>query len=425
MRTLKFAIVLVLLMGLLIGPAAAQQTQQDPDECRTLVRRALIQLGTNCANLDRQTVCYGHQVSDVDFLDGSILEEPGDRAGILEFEDIETVNLDTEEEEWGLSIVNSQASFPQTIRDTVRIINIGDVRLENGVFPEDALILTEDAVNVQIAGESARLFDVPADFDATPEMVGEINNRRQLQADAISETGEWVRVTFDYDTLYGTIPTAWISRDALEDEPDLDSLPVITEDSHTPMQKFYFFTGSGAPVCDAEPPSVLMVHGSSQYESRIVANDSEIAFTGTILLWAFPGSEFMRLTTVAGLARWFPDTAQQVVVPAGYSSTVCIEGPFDEGVDGNENDYIVGATCPPQLEGEIGQGLLESLTSLANIPPNILNNPIQLPEYVCASGIGGPVCEWRFPGQGNSQQVLAGLCEAGILPDTVCDRLLP
>jgi hypothetical protein len=397
---------------------------QDTGICSTLVDRALSHIGNNCANMGLNTVCYGHNDLSAVFADDSMLEDPADRADLLPLASLQTMPFDSANEAWGISVLNIQANLPNTLPgQAVKMVLLGDVYIEDETEADRALLYLEESVAVDVQTDIADVFAEPIDFGVSSlSIVGHVSAGETLEADGLSSTGEWVRVTFSFATERGQSATAWVLREDLVEDVMLDTLPVIGPGSYTPMQAFYFSTGVGQADCNELPPSSILVQGPEAYEVTIRANGADINISSTVLLQTSSSNDMMSLTTISGFARVNPNSPEELIIPAGYSATVCLDGPYNLGVADNENDHVVGLGCDWSLAGGMTQDYLTSLQSLEQIPANLLNYEISVPQQICASGIGGVRCEYQYMNQRYSDE-LAALCANGMIDPDICDSI--
>ena len=412
-------ITVFMIFSVVFGTAVS--AQDDADVCPTLVDLALANVGNSCANMGRNSVCYGFDDVEANFIDDSELLQPADRAGLEHLASLQTMPFDAENEKWGISVLNVQANLPNTLPgEAVKMLLLGDVRIEEETAMEYRLRLPEDALEVSVMTEMADLVDTPIEFGVVQlKVVGNVAAGETLLADGVSPSGDWVRVTYEFATEYGQKATAWIHGDDLAEEITLTDLPTIGPSSYTAMQAFYFSTGIGIAECNELPPSSLLVQGPENIEVEIRANGADVRITSTVLLQTSANDDMMRLTTLSGIARVNPDTAEELLIPAGYSAVICLDGPYNLGVANNENDFVSGMECGWSLTGGMTQDDLSRLGSLENIPGNLLNYDIVIRELVCASGVGGVVCQYRY-GDPGYDEALVGLCEAGLIDPEIC-----
>ncbi len=400
-----FIVLLLLLAGLIVlSPAAAQE-----NTCPALVNRALAEIGTNCANLDRNNVCYGYDSVDAAFsevVSQEFFSRPSDRAGLTTLESLQTAPLNEAAGTWGIATMDVQANLPGALPgQSVVFILLGAVEIENAVAPEDALVLPDQPLDVTASHTAA----LRRDPSALSEVVGQIESNTPLLADGISADGQWLRVFFVADHL----ATAWIRLGDLESTDSLSELPVITPDSRTPMQAFRFQTSFGGVDCQ-EAPSMLMIQGPENIEVDITANGADIRIGSTILLRTLPDGS-LQIFVLSGSATVNPNGPNPLFLVPGFTS-IC---PADQVSSGN---------CDWSAPRPITQ---DESTELAYIKPlfenasNLLHYSPSVPELVCASGVGQVECELHFENALLALARASEACSTGALPATMCSTLFP
>lgn len=257
-----------------IGSSAQANT------CATLVAQALGAVDTNCGGLGRNTVCYGHNRVDATFfntVDENTFSAPADRTDLLQVSSLQTAPLDTENNQWGVAVMNVQANVPNTLPgQAVTFLLLGSTRLENAIWPEEAFT----------AGEPVRVFvtafqrvNVRSGPGTSFNVSGNAESGQLLDVDARNATGDWLRIS-------GTAPYNWISRALIDvqtgSDSQLSALPIAPENPQSPMQAFYFRTGVGAPTCE-EAPDLLVVQGPKDVRVSLTINGAEVALGSTIV----------------------------------------------------------------------------------------------------------------------------------------------
>jgi Tol biopolymer transport system component len=353
---LKHLVLVVFLMVAAVLPVVPAAQAQDGYE--QLVRRALSELGTNCANLDQNSACYGFANVTGDFSDASTFAAPGDRAGLSNLNAVQTSALSLGDNTWGIAVLNVQANVPAALTGQSAVFMLlGDVTVENAV-PADAALIPAAPVAITTVAE-APILKAPA---AKAAVWGTVAGGTLLQADGVSPDGLYVRVMYQDQA-------AWVSRELLDPAAGLDTLPVISKDSLTPMQAFTFTTGGSAPPSLAVPPHVLVVQSPKNTPVEIIANGAKIRVQGVIYLRTLPDGR-NQLITADGEAVLFPGDTNQVKVVAGTS---VIFG------DGTWVEWRV-----------VTQGEWDGYETLQFIPGNVLIYVIDNPNPVQPSGIGEP-----------------------------------
>lgn len=408
--------------------------------CRTFINEAYRDLGTNCANVNNNEVCYGFgnfgEITTTFYVDGEpqivredIFVEPSERVSLLDQEEIESVESITTEEffldrdndgededRWGVSLLAVRANLPRQLeKNNAFYILFGGSRIENGVLPEDALTLLEEPVEV-VANTNTALFGSPVGLGYTvpSDQVGAISGN--LQADAISPDGNWLRVFFLYDREFGERATAWVQVGDLEESEGIDTLPVIGPDTFTPMQNLFLSNIFNDPICDDVPPPGLMIQGPQETETDVMVNNVPIRVTSTAFVEQL-SARLIRITAVSGFTILFPDTGLQSILPVGYQRVLCLTAEEDSlGIDELENDR----EWDPDCDEDEGSILVDSIDSFAGLPGNIINYSPPALNIICPSGVGAPECTIQLPP--NASDRIEQLCANGVLPANVCER---
>jgi hypothetical protein len=345
----RYLVFTALLCLLAFAPAIAQ----GQSNCPALVEKALTDLTTNCSEMNRNSACYGFNRVDATFAeatDDTVFSTPADRARLAELQTIETTPLDTDASRWGIAVLNVQANVPNTLPgQAVTFMLLGDVKVDNAVAPDAAF---EGVAPVTLTVlTSANVRSGPS---VKANVVGSLPVNTELQSDGVSPDSAWLRVLFDGGP-------AWINRELVGSAADLTSLPVITEENRSPMQAFYFSTGTGSPVCNDAPPSALVVQGPDKVQVDITANGADITIGSTIVLWLLPDGK-MQLAVLHGDAE-----VGGVTIPAGFMATLQLSDDGTEIVGGVENF------------GPMTPDILASLKPLENIEGDFLHYPIVIP----------------------------------------------
>lgn len=372
MRRVMLFVAIGLTLLLILGPALAQA-----NTCPELVRQALFSLGANCSTMERNSACYGFNRVNATFMDDveeGFFSRPADRANLSLIERITTAPLDEALAYWGIAVLNVQANVPDTLPgQAVTVLLMGDSEIENAVEPIEPV-----AVPVTTAGSIYTGRNLSNNI-LTAVAVGTV-----LQADGVSEDGAWVRVQQPNGV-------GWIPTELLDPAVDLSGLPPVTADSETPMQAFYFRTSFNNITC-TEAPSALAIRSPENIHVDLTVNGANIRLGSMVILRIIPPGNAMEIITVEGEAILEPDTPNQVVVPAGYSTQRCISEPEDLGNDGEANDQEVYDECQwlfPVLFTPEQQALARVLLSMYNsLEPTPVPSPVPttVPAPSCVTG---------------------------------------
>ncbi|HEX2908004.1 MAG TPA: hypothetical protein VHO69_14135 [Phototrophicaceae bacterium] len=422
-RTLM-AMVVFILMAVGIQPGQAQQADETA-ACRSLVLNALLQVGNNCADLDRRSACYGfNQITSIldDAADNTLqpLSEPSDQIAITDVAVIDAVALNLKESLWGIAPTSVEANLPVALpgRDLV-LIPLGDVEVENGVEPSEALLLPEAALPVKVAAATKLILEP----ETSNETVGEVAAGTTLEADGISPDGKWLRVYFEHEREYSLRATAWVAIESLETQPDTSTLPVIGPDSFTPMQKFYLRNAFTTPACKTTiPRPLLFVQGPKDIETDFIVNGAKIRISSVITLRLVPPGDIMEVAVLSGIATLNPDTASPLIIPAGFETYICLSEPRNLGIDDEENDREVIPGCTWGTPRPFNRDELAIMAVLQEIPANVINYRFTLPRLVCPSGVGKPICKIVISDP-RLLEILRILCGRGLLPPWLCQLI--
>jgi len=407
-------LVLILITVLFSMSVSITASAQDAAAtCPALVSNALTALGTNCANLDRSASCFGFpEIPHTAFTEAvpdDFYAEPGDRAPLAITETIQTGPLNLEQGVWGLNVMNVNANLPVGLAGKgVVFVQFGGVEVENAVEPDVAVQLPDAATEVTTAAETDLL-----ESPAAPDVVAVLPAGAALSVDALDADGTFARAVFEQSV-------GWVSTDALDPQVDLSALPALGEGDLTPMQSFYLRTGLGGVSC-AEAPSLLFVQAPGGVPTDILVYEQPIRIQSTIIIRQTPDGSALELIVLSGIAILNAGTPDEIIVPPGYIVSIAL-GPdlLDLGIEGDVDDQgAIGTwSAPRPLTAEE----LEELAAIEDIPGNLLNYVVRIPQIVGGSSVGGVIPVLMFPISSALDQARA-LCDAGILPDDVCEYL--
>ncbi len=353
----------VLALALVFSPLAAQDAA-----CPALVERALSELGPNCADLGRNNACYGFNRVDATFsapVGDDFFTQPADRTELTQLDTLQTAPYDSAFEQWGIAVMSVQANVPNSLPgQAVVFLLIGDAAVENAV-PSDQALVTGDALTLTTV-ENARVRSGPG---LNSNVLGVLDNGFSAQADGISPDGEWFRV------LYGGGP-AWVNQTVVSAPPEAASLPTITEDSRSPMQAFYLQTRATGISCDDMTDSLLVIQGPTSMKVNLTANAADVVIGSTIAL-NMPDENTLELLVIDGLAE-----LDNVLVTPGFKVVAPLGETDAEGKPVVSAGGLPGVAAPWSDCQPLSDEELKALQPLENIPLNLLNYPIDVPDSV-------------------------------------------
>ena len=353
MRVLpRIAVIVALFCALTaLEPAAAQDSSQ---LCTPFIEQALAEVGSICSGLERNSVCYGFNRVDATFNEAvapDFFSQPADRAALIDLAQLSTVALSPEQKQWGVAVMNVQANVPGTLPgQAVTFVLVGDATLENTVPAAEARTELADPIEIS-AATNANIRSGPG---INANVVGGVVAGTLMQADGVSSDLGWLRI------LYADAP-AWISRSVVGAVDGLDSLPVVQGDWQTPMQAFYFRTGTGQPQCTDFPPAALVIQGPERVDVNLTMNGAAVTVGSTIVLTQ-PDANTLKCIVVDGAAH-FPSG---LTVPTGFAVEATLNA------DGEVISTWGGFHA-------LTDGELSELAFVELLPDELFHYPVKLP----------------------------------------------
>lgn len=421
----------ILLVGLLLlpmlhagitAPAAVDAQGNQPRNCPQLVRVAEEELVLNCANQPFDTACYGYQeviarldadpdkAPDEDF-------EPGSWTRLSEYASVSASAMNVSEALWGLASLKVQANIPRGLGANipadpgVLFMLFGEAEVESAV-PDDLLFIPVDE---PLAVTVATATDVKEEASASAETLGSAAAGMILLADGVSPDGEWVRVAYE---LQG----GWVLLEDLA-AVDVSDLPEIGPDSLSPMQAFYLRTGSRALQCNQAVPAMLLMQSPADVMADLTIDGVDIRLDSATVVARIIGNTLL-FQVINGYMVIYPDTPNEVIVPAGFNYPTCQLTPPEQldGWDDDPNDQI--ADCVGGQPVPFTNADRQEIQSLERLPDNLFYYRIRIPRVVRGSGVGGPIDRVIIDPTSPAYDRIIRNCELGRIPPAVCEHLV-
>ncbi|MCY4019149.1 MAG: LysM domain-containing protein [Chloroflexi bacterium] len=258
----RFALILPLLLVFALRSADAQEAV-----CKEIVAGALLDLSERCADLDRNSLCYGHSQVDASFAGDSTsadFDTPGARASLAQLTRLQTSALDVERGHWGLAIMNLQANLPQSRPGSgVIMLLAGDATLDHEVDLSEIDEIREPLSTVAL--ESTTRFSQAAKI---AEELGQLQKDEIALVDARTSAGEWLR-------LVNAGAISWVERDHLAPLQGMASLPVVDAADPFALQALSFSSAREITDCDAAQP-MLAIQTPDRSGVNLTVNDVDI-----------------------------------------------------------------------------------------------------------------------------------------------------
>ena len=366
----------LIMIALFSGISTTLVAQDDTDDiCPPIITDAINLAGENCADLGRNSACYGHNQVVASFSaedTAQAFSEPADVAPLADVISISTAALNADESIWGLALMNVQANIPDTIPgQAVLFFLMGETQIENRSTDAPAPIVP---ANITIVATGADRVNVRSGAGRNFNALGAVANNSTQVATGVSEDGEWVRVTFG-DT------DGWVSAILVQptDSALFNTLPVVADEDAvlSPMQAFYFTTGTGNPTC-RQAPDAIVIQSPERLSVNVTINGATVRIGSTIVLTTQLGEtspdddldDNCVLTEAIVLDGNIEANGGGLNIPLGHFATftAC------EGEDGQiipQDDWQAGGIVSEERLAEFG--VLEQL------PEGLLHYAIKIP----------------------------------------------
>ena len=365
----RFTVVIGFILSLTsIGLLLAQGS------CPAIVEQALLSMGDNCDELGRNSVCYGYNLVTAEFTEAvgdDFFISPSDVAALGMIETIRTSEMNTTSSQWGVAVMSLQANVPNSIPgQSVKFVLLGDVEVESAVEPESTFQAVDAITVTMISGSNIR-----SGPGLNNNVIGGVEAGETLPVDGQSADGAW------YRTIIGS-RIGWVFGELIGADESLASLPTIDGTQRSLMQSFFLRTGFGTPACEEAPEDTLMIQGPEGIEIDLTINGADIRLGSTITVRILPPGNVMEIAVIDGkvvVPGAGPD-GTDLIINENERSTACLTEPDSRGVDGSDNDRVVGcgenSWTEPESVPESALGA--SFCVFEDVPETLLNYKIDL-----------------------------------------------
>ena len=308
--------------------------------CPALVEQALIAVGDNCADLDRNSACYGYNQVEATFsqeFPSDHFSQPADRTGLISLDSLVTAPLDLINDRWGVAVMNIQANLPNTVPGQgVIMMLVGDAEIRNDVPADEANVISNPLSTATL--QETTVF---ASASTSGEILTTISANEIVLVDALNTTRTMLRMVND-----GTI--GWIESNRVARLAAMDNLPIVGGSHPTPMQAFYLSTGIGQSDC-SEADSMIAVQSPEHITVDLTVNGIDIR-VGSLITFQNLDQNILNLTvhrgavtTVFGNTINAGQSAFGVINPEpGQGGTIVAWG---DPVPASEKDLKLGETA--------------------------------------------------------------------------------
>ena len=318
--------------------------------CGETVDRALSNIDQNCANLERNSLCFIHPLVEASYADDVQMEDfssPSQRASVFALSSVRSSGLNVEQPHWGLAVLHLGAKYPRTYPGPgILILLAGGAEINNDIDPASVARLVHPLSTAALG--DATLFKNPG---IIPEPVGSVAADELLLVDAFDDSGDWLRVVNS-----GTI--AWVRRKDVARLNAMELLPAIGIGAAFPFQALSISTNTEYPACDQAEPMVA-IQTPQDLPVNLTVNGVDIHI-GSLVTFQQVHRNALSLTVHRGkVTTVFGQTVQQ------GESVIGILGRRDVG----DLQVLDWSGALPASEAEIarGQRAQEALNRLAAV----------------------------------------------------------
>lgn len=282
-------------------------------DCPTLVQQALAATDTMCGGTGKNQACYGNinlTATPTFGAENFRFSQPGDRVNVTDIKSLQLSPMTVDTGEWGVALMNIEASLPAAKPSTVTLLAFGDVMLENAAPAPTTL----DVNIVGGTGVNVRLMP-----NMNSGVVGSLQPNQTVTVLERLVDGSWLRVQLPDSEQMG-----WLKSDYVSAAGDLRTLNIVdgTQPHYRPMQAFTFKSGSETQGCTEIPEDGLIIQTpEGAGEVQLWINQVVVKLGSTVYFQAQPNND-MVVTTLEGHATV---EAQGVAYTAGAGSSVSVK----------------------------------------------------------------------------------------------------
>jgi hypothetical protein len=264
-----------------------------PLSCPSLAEQALAAIGDNCADLSRNSACYGYDEVNATFtteVPTDYFATPSDRTELVQLDTLKTTAMNTAESKWGVAVMNVQANLPNTIPGQgVLMLLVGEAEVQNAVDPNMANEIVDPLSTVLL--EETDLHSSPSSSSAVIETLAA---NEIVLVDGFNTPRTWLRVVTD-----GIV--AWVDAERVARLSAMDTLPIVSATNPTAMQAFYLSTGIGEAEC-SEADSMIAVQSPENITVDLTVNGVDIR-VGSLITFQNLDDQTMNLTVHRGQVK--------------------------------------------------------------------------------------------------------------------------
>lgn len=273
---ISLSFILLIVFSFNISQPVLSQDEASSD-CAPLVEEALQVLGSSCAEVGRNEVCYGHTMVNATFRDDAVdvrFSSSGDISPLIDIDTLVTEPIDLDAGTWGVAMMRLQADLPDSDDDSsMTLVLFGDTEVISAVDPTGAAL-----PQCSVENESGRNLDIYAGAGTNRDVVSVFPIGEQAVVNGRNENGDWVR-------LFRNGSLGWLPAAELTTTCEFETLAIVDESADTsalytqPMQAFTLQTNNNSSCEDA--PDGLLVESPTGQRAHVMVNGVELEFAST------------------------------------------------------------------------------------------------------------------------------------------------
>lgn len=315
--SLRRLVLMLWLLAAIVGVVTAISAQ-DEGNCAADIHRAFVRTHAACADLQRDSACYGAgsaMVTPFVAANPTSFERPGDE---ITLEAVETLTVDSRSSAaWSVVLLRPQAGLTSLSQRSSLMLLFGTAALTNHVLPMRVVTVTaQSIINIrQMPRADANILMRAAIYTS-------------LRADGRSSDSQWLRVYVPTTDQVG-----WVSAELVTAATSVDALPMIDSDSplRLPFDEMTLSTFDNAIMsgssCTAASSGLLLQTPNLEDAAQFMLNGMPFAAAGTVFIQAdadlivqvLEGSAVLDETVIPEGARLMVGADSHVVAPYALS----------------------------------------------------------------------------------------------------------
>lgn len=228
-----------------LGAALAQDLA-----CSETVDKALLSIRQNCADLERNSLCYAHPLVEASFATETASADfsaPSQRASLFDLSSVRSSALGSEQAHWGVALLHLGANLPLTYEGTgILVMLAGEAQVINQSDPNSVMRIAEPLSTAALIATTR--FKKPG---IIPEPLGPVAVDELLLVDAFDDSGDWLRVVNDGEV-------SWVERHDLARLHAMDALPTLGIGTTFPFKSMSISTSPEYPECAQAEPMIAI-----------------------------------------------------------------------------------------------------------------------------------------------------------------------